>query len=108
MIFLLNARISAIQGLTCNGSRLVPAPLISQYRGMRSSATVDIHPSQFPERVRAELLACLRSRQINHKFHYDSVRQTMQWLALHQACSPSRTDADCAAIYDRCFGEVVV
>jgi uncharacterized SAM-dependent methyltransferase len=40
---------------------------------------------------------------VNHKFHYDSVKQTQKWLALHQAHSPSRNDADCAAIYDRAF-----
>ena len=40
---------------------------------------------------------------MNHKFHYDSVKQTQKWLALHQAYSPTRNDADCAAIYDRAF-----
>jgi len=45
----------------------------------------------------------LRTRRVNHKFHYDSVKQTQQWLALHQACSPSRTDPDCAAMYDHSF-----
>jgi uncharacterized SAM-dependent methyltransferase len=53
--------------------------------------------------VRRDLLRSLRSRQINHKFHYDSVKQTQQWLALHQAYSPSRTDPDCAATYERSF-----
>jgi hypothetical protein len=43
---------------------------------------------------------------VNHKFHYDSVKQTQKWLALHQAYSPSRTDSDCAAIYDRGFEAV--
>ena len=74
---------------------------------MPSSATVEIHPSQFPERVRAELLESLRSRRINHKFHYDSVKQTLQWLALHQAYAPSRTDAECRAMYVRCFDDVL-
>ncbi len=72
---------------------------------MSSLVQVAIHPSQFPERVRSELLHSLRSRRINHKFHYDSVKQTHQWLALHQAYSPSRTDADCASMYDRAFAE---
>ena len=40
---------------------------------------------------------------MNHKFHYDSVKQTQKWLALHQAYSPARNDADCRAIYDRAF-----
>jgi hypothetical protein len=70
---------------------------------MSSLVQVAIHPSQFPEAVRRDLLASLRARQVNHKFHYDSVKQTQKWLALHAAYSPSRTDADCAATYDRAF-----
>ena len=70
---------------------------------MSTSAQVLIHPSQFPGKVRADLLESLRTRHVNHKFHYDSVKQTQKWLTLHQAYSPSRTDADCAAVYDRSF-----
>lgn len=69
-------------------------------------ANVAIHASQFPENVRRDLLKSLRARQVNHKFHYDSVKQTQKWLALHQACSPSRRDEDCAAMYDRAFAGV--
>jgi L-histidine N-alpha-methyltransferase len=72
-----------------------------------SLANISIHPSQFPEAVRNDLLRSLRSRQINHKFHYDSFKQTRKWLALHQAYSPSRTDPDCAVTYDRSFEAVV-
>jgi len=68
---------------------------------------VAIHASQFPQNVRRDLLESLRTRRVNHKFLYDSVKQTQQWLALHQAFSPSRTDADCAAAYDRSFASVV-
>ncbi len=67
---------------------------------MSSLVNVAIHSSQFPEKVRADLLESLRSRAVNHKFHYDSVKQMQKWLALHQVHSPSRNDADCAAIYD--------
>lgn len=67
------------------------------------SANVAIHESQFPDAVQRDLVQSLRSRQINHKFHYDSVKQTQKWLALHQIYSPSRNDADCAATYDRGF-----
>jgi L-histidine Nalpha-methyltransferase len=67
---------------------------------------VAIHASQFPENVRRDLLESLRTRRVNHKFHYDSVKQTQQWLALHQAFSPSRTDVDCADTYDRSFAAV--
>jgi uncharacterized SAM-dependent methyltransferase len=45
----------------------------------------------------------LRSRKVNHKFHYDSYKQTAKWLALHQAYSPSRTDPGCEAVYDHSF-----
>lgn len=70
---------------------------------MSSLVNVAIHSSQFPEKVRLDLLESLRTRAVNHKFHYDSVKQTQKWLALHQAHSPSRNDADCAAIYDKAF-----
>jgi uncharacterized SAM-dependent methyltransferase len=70
---------------------------------MSSVVHVAIHSSQSPEKIRRDLLASLRSRRVNHKFHYDSVKQTHQWLGLHQAYSPSRQDRDCAATYDRAF-----
>lgn len=73
---------------------------------MASLAQVTVHSSQFPESVRRELLESLRVRRVNHKFHYDSLKQTQKWLALHQAFSPSRTDPDCAATYDRAFDEL--
>jgi L-histidine Nalpha-methyltransferase len=66
-------------------------------------AEVTIHRSQFPEAVRRDLLTSLRTRRVNHKFHYDSVKQTQKWLALHQAFSPTRNDADCRAIYSKAF-----
>lgn len=67
---------------------------------------VTIHPSQFPEQVRRDLLASLHTRRVNHKFHYDSVRQTQKWLALHQAYSPTRNDTDCRTIYVKGFKAV--
>jgi len=70
---------------------------------MSSFANVTIHPSQFPDAVRRDLLESLRRRQVNHKFHYDSAKQTQQWLALHQQFSPSRNDADCEATHDQAF-----
>jgi uncharacterized SAM-dependent methyltransferase len=69
------------------------------------TANISIHESQFPENVRRDLFVSLRTRKINHKFHYDSVKQTQKWLALHQIYSPSRHDVDCAATYDRAFAE---
>jgi uncharacterized SAM-dependent methyltransferase len=72
---------------------------------MPSAANVTIHPGQFPENVRRDLIKSLRALKINHKFHYDSVKQTQKWLALHQIYSPSRNDADCAATYNLAFTE---
>ena len=73
---------------------------------MKSSSSftsVAIHASQFPGNVRHDLLASLRSRRVNHKFHYDSVKQTQKWLALHQIYSPTRNDENCRAIYENAF-----
>ncbi len=73
---------------------------------MSSVANVTIHASQFPDKVQWDLLHSLRAREVNHKFHYDSVKQTQKWLALHQAYSPSRNDDNCVATYDRSFEAV--
>jgi L-histidine N-alpha-methyltransferase len=70
---------------------------------MKSIANVLVHASQFPESVRRDLFASLRSRCVNHKFHYDSVKQTQKWLALHQVYSPTRNDENCRAIYENAF-----
>jgi len=64
---------------------------------------VAIHPSQFPERVRAELIDSLRRREIRHKFHYDSYKQAQKWLAVHEAHSPARTDSNTHQIYGEAF-----
>src|SRR5271168_1229331 len=72
-----------------------------------TTASVTIHSSQFPESVRRDLLASLRQRRVNHKFHYDSLKQTNKWLALHEAHSPARTDRNVLDIYDRAFAAAV-
>jgi len=48
----------------------------------------------------------LEKRRINHKFHYDSVKQTVKWLALHELLSPFRRDPDCARIYEESFSSM--
>ena len=68
-----------------------------------TTANVTIHSSQFPENVRRDLLNGLRQRRINPKFHYDSLKQTLKWLALHEAHSPARTDRNVLNIYDQAF-----
>ena len=60
-------------------------------------------PASFRKSARHDLLESLCARQVNHKFHYDSVKQTQKWLALHQAYSPTRNDADCRAVYTQGF-----
>jgi uncharacterized SAM-dependent methyltransferase len=74
---------------------------------MSATASITIHESQFPGAVRRDLLESLRERRVNHKFHYDSVKQTQKWLALHEAFSPTRNDADCRAIYENGFAAAV-
>ena len=70
---------------------------------MSAIANITIHESQFPDAVRRDLLESLRTRRVNHKFHYDSVNQTQKWLVLHQIYSPTRNDEDCRAIYEKGF-----
>ena len=67
------------------------------------AAKLLVHESQFPENVRRDLLESLRSHAVNHKFHYDSIKQTQKWLALHQQFSPTRNEADCRIIYEQSF-----
>ena len=68
-----------------------------------SGANVFIDRSQFPGNVRRDWIQSLRTRAINHKFHYESHKQAAKWLALHEAFSPARRDASCLRIYDEAF-----
>lgn len=70
---------------------------------MRDVVNVAVHSSVFPEKVQRNLLQCLRSRRVDPKFHYATYKQARKWLALHDAFSPSRTEASCAAAYERSF-----
>jgi len=70
---------------------------------MSTTASITIHKSQFPENVRRDLRTSLRTRRVNHKFYYDSVKQAQKWLALHQMHSPSRNDENVRAIYTASF-----
>jgi L-histidine N-alpha-methyltransferase len=58
-----------------------------------------VHSSQFPERIKQDLLDSLRARDLKQKFHYETVKQAQQWLALHEAYSPARRDPGCVEIY---------
>jgi hypothetical protein len=44
---------------------------------------------------------------INHKFHYDSVKQAQKWLALHETYSPTRNDENCRVLYENSFKAAV-
>ena len=65
--------------------------------------TVHVHLSQFPEQVHRDYLAGFHAKEINHKFHYDSVKQSQKWLKVHEAFSPSRNNEDCIRAYTDCF-----
>jgi L-histidine Nalpha-methyltransferase len=64
---------------------------------------VYVHPSQFPNQVYQDYLACFALGKINHKFHYDSVKQSQKWLKIHEYFSPARTSDDCINAYAKCF-----
>jgi L-histidine N-alpha-methyltransferase len=74
---------------------------------MSAPVNVTVHSSQFPENVRCDLLESLRSRKIAHKFHYDSVKQAQQWIALHRQFSPRLKDSSYTQIYDSSFALAV-
>ena len=64
---------------------------------------VYVHPSQFPDQVFHDYLTGFAAGKINHKFHYDSVKQSQKWLKIHETFSPARQDETCIDAYDKCF-----
>ena len=70
---------------------------------MEEVVTVSIHRSQFPTAVREALLKSVRARTIDPRFHYDGTRQTLRWLAMHEALSPSRLEPACRRLYEDAF-----
>src|ERR1051326_4570469 len=73
---------------------------------MEPAISVLIHPSRFPGRARLLYLKSFRERKMNHQFHYDSEKQAQRWLAIHEAYSPARNDADCLNTYAHAFNEI--
>lgn len=70
---------------------------------MPSIVQVQIHSSQFPDRIREDLQTSLRERSIQHKFHYDSVKQANRWLRVHRKYSAWNIDSECAALHEEAF-----
>ncbi len=66
----------------------------------QASVAVLIHPSQFPGAIDEAFRESLRSRRMNHKFHYDTPKQALRWLRVHEAFSPARQDPSCLVAYD--------
>ncbi len=73
---------------------------------MPSCAPILIHPSQFPKPWRNEVLASFRCRAINHKLHYESLKQAQKWMALYQTFSPASFDIACRAMYRQALTSV--
>jgi L-histidine Nalpha-methyltransferase len=67
--------------------------------GSEHAVAVLIHPNQFPQAVEAAFRESLRTRQMNHKFHYDTPKQTLRWLRVHETFSPARQDPSCLNAY---------
>jgi uncharacterized SAM-dependent methyltransferase len=64
-----------------------------------STIGIAFHESQWPSQSRAAILACLRGRAFDPRFHYESPSQTAAWLALHESHSPARRDPAVARLY---------
>ena len=69
--------------------------------------TLTIHESQYPEQVALQCRQGLRARKLPGRLLYDSPAQAQRWLAYHQAYSPSRTEPELLALYERAFGAAI-
>lgn len=56
-------------------------------------------PSQYPAAVSAALVRSLRTREVDHRFHYAGYKQVQQWIALFQCYSPFVNDPRCRDLY---------
>ena len=65
--------------------------------------TLTFHESQYPEQVAMQCRQGLRARKLPGRLLYDSPAQAQRWLAYHQAYSPSRTEPELLALYERSF-----
>ena len=69
--------------------------------------TLTFHESQYPEQVALQCRQGLRARRLPGRLLYDSPAQAQRWLAYHQACSPSRTEPELLALYERAFDAAI-
>lgn len=67
------------------------------------SMTLTFHESQYPEQVAMLCRQGLHARKLPGRLLYDSPAQAQRWLAYHQAYSPSRTEPQLLALYERAF-----
>ena len=65
--------------------------------------TLSFHESQYPDQVAMQCRQGLRARKLPGRLLYDSPAQAQRWLAYHQAYSPSRTEPELLALYERSF-----
>jgi uncharacterized SAM-dependent methyltransferase len=65
------------------------------------------HESQYPERLAVLCQRALRARKLPGRLLYDSPAQAQRWLAYHQAYSPSRTEPELLALYERAFDAAI-
>lgn len=79
-------------------SRIDPRLHLADPRAV-SAIEISFHESQWPSRWRAAIVACLRDRVFDARFHYESPSQAAAWLALHESHSPARLDPDVARLY---------
>ena len=70
---------------------------------IRMPMTLTVHDSQYPEQVAMQCRQGLRARKLPGRLLYDSPAQAQRWLAYHQAYSPSRTEPELLALYERAF-----
>jgi uncharacterized SAM-dependent methyltransferase len=69
--------------------------------------TLTFHESQYPEQVALQCRQGLRARKLPGRLLYDSPAQAQRWLVYHQACSPSRTEPELLALYERAFDTAI-
>ncbi len=71
------------------------------------TANIGVHESASPAFLREQIVCALRAGRVHPYLLYSGVRQAGLWIALHQAFSPTKTDASCANMYEVAFGRAL-